>query len=117
MWLYLAGVSRDGNVFEDVGRFHFDRFMNGDGDGRPHGFALGAEPKTCLGVDTVRRIVATVIQELIEAGTELEGAIYKKGVKGWLEWEDVASSAIAEDLRQLPCQRPRGPIIVSVRAV
>lgn len=115
LWLYLAGAGRDGTVFEDAERFHFDRFMPKDGEDTPQGFGFGAGSKACLGSDTVRRMVTTVALELMEAGIELGGAIDEQGVKGWLGWEDVPPSAIAKDLKQLPCQRPRNPIMVTIR--
>ena len=117
VWLYLAGANRDGTVFEDAEKFHFDRFMHEASEGSAHGFSFGAGTKACLGADAVRRMVATFAQELIEAGIELDGVIGELGVKGWLGWDDVAPSAIAKDLKQLPSQRPRNPIMVTVRAV
>jgi cytochrome P450 len=117
VWLYLSGANRDETVFEDAERFHFDRFMHEDGEDRPHGFGFGAGPKACLGLGTVRRMLAIVAQELIEAGIDLEGVIDEMGVKGWLGWAEVAPSAIAKDLKQLPSQRPRNPIMVTVRNV
>ena len=117
VWLHLAGANRDGTVFKEAERFHFDRFMHENDEDRPHGLAFGAGPKACLGSDTVRHLVATVTEELIEAGVELEGTIGEEGVKGWLGWEDVAPRAIANDLKQLPCQRPRKSIMVTVRNV
>ena len=62
-------------------------------------------------------MVTTVAQQLIKAGIELEGAIDEEGVKGWLGWDDVNPSAITKDLKQLPCQRPRTPMMVTVRTV
>lgn len=117
LWLYLAGASRDGTVFEDAERFHFDRFIREEGKGSPHGFGFGAGSKACLGSDIMRRIVTTVALELIEADLEMEGTIDEPGVKGWLGWEDVAPSAFAKDLKQLPCQRPRHAIMVTIRPV
>jgi cytochrome P450 len=117
LWLYLAGASRDGTIFEDAERFHFDRFIREEGEGSPHGFCFGAGSKACLGSDTMRRIVTTVALELIEAGLEVEGTIAEPGVKGWLGWENVAPSAFAKDLKQLPCQRPRNAIMVTIRPV
>ena len=117
VWLYLASANRDGTVFKEAERFHFDRFMHEHDEDRPHGLGFGAGPKACLGLDSVRHLVATVAEELIEAGMELEGTIREEGVKGWLGWEDVGPSAIAKDLKQLPCQRPRNPIMVTPRSV
>ena len=113
VWLYLAGASRDPEVFDDADKFHFDRYMRGE---VPPGFALGQGAKTCLGAELVRCIVTTVTQALIDSKIELEGQIEQQGVKGWLGWEaNVGSEAIASDLKQLPCQRPREPIMVTVR--
>jgi hypothetical protein len=117
VWLYLAGANRDSTVFEDAERFRFDRFMHEDCEDRPRGFSFGAGAKACLGADTARRIIATIADGLIEVGVELEGAIGEQGVRGWLGWEDVPPSAIARDLKQLPSQRPRNPVMVTVRTV
>lgn len=117
LWLYFAGAGRDGSVFEDAQRFHFDRFMNVDGQDMPQGFGFGAGSKACLGSDTVRQIITTVALELIEAGIELKGTIDEQGVRGWLGWDEVPPSAFAKDLKQLPCQRPRNPVTVTVRNV
>ena len=115
VWLYLAGASRDTTAFEDAEKFHFDRFMQGEDDDRALGFAFGDGPKSCLGTDTVRRMVSIVAEEIIASGVNLEGTVEELGVKSWLGWVASAPTAIAKDLKQLPCQRPRKPIMVEIK--
>lgn len=117
VWLYLAGANRASTVFGDAERFHFDCFMHEDREDRPRGFSFGAGAKACLRADTARRIIATIADGLVEAGVELEGAIGEQGVRGCLGWGDVPPSAIARDLKQPPSQRPRNPVMVTVRTV
>ena len=112
VWLYLAGANRDPTVFSDAEKFMFDRFMASD---IPRGFTFGFGNKTCLGSEIVHQIVSVIATEMIDADITLHGNVSEYGVKGWLGWETgVPPSAFASDLKQLPCQRPRKPVHVSV---
>jgi len=112
VWLYFVGASRDESVFADAQNFHFDRFMS---NATPHGFAFAAGRKTCLGSDTVRMMVSVVAEEMLKANIELRGEPQSEGVQVWLGWKATAGAeAIAKDLKQLPCQRPRLPVWVEV---
>ena len=115
-WLYFVGANRDETVYRDAQRFHFDRFMPADGEGALP-FAFGGGAKTCLGVEIVRKMVSIVVEELLEANVSMEivGAGLDLGVKGWLGWEEVDPAITARDLKQLPCQRPRKPVVVKVK--
>ncbi|KAJ9659420.1 hypothetical protein H2198_003149 [Neophaeococcomyces mojaviensis] len=112
VWLYFVGAARDESVFKDAQKFHFDRFMS---DATPHGFAFAAGRKTCLGNDTVRMMVFVVAEEMLKANIELRGEPQSEGVQVWLGWKATTGpQAIAKDLKQLPCQRPRLPVWVEV---
>lgn len=114
IWLYFVGASRDESVFADAQNFHFDRFMS---DAAPHGFAFAAGQKTCLGSDTVRMMVSVVAEEMLKANIELCGEPQSEGVQVWLGWKATeGAEAIAKDLKQIPCQRPRLPVWVEVSA-
>ena len=115
-WLYFVGANRDETVHRDAQRFHFDRFMPADAEGTSP-FAFGGGAKTCLGAEIVRKMVSIVVEELLEAGLcmEIVGGSLEAGVKGWLGWEEVDPAVTARDLKQLPCQRPRKPIVVNVK--
>jgi len=112
VWLYFVGASRDESVFADAQNFHFDRFIS---DAVPHGFAFSAGRKTCLGSEIVRMMVSVVAEEMLEANIELRGEPQSEGVQVWLGWKATGGAqAIAKDLKQLPCQRPRLPVWVEV---
>ena len=112
VWLYLAGANRDPAVFSDAEKFVFDRFMASE---ISRGFAFGFGNKTCLGSEIVHHIVSIVATEMVDADITLHGNVSDLGVKGWLGWETgVPPSAFASDLKQLPCQRPRKPVLVEV---
>ncbi|MCJ1395099.1 hypothetical protein MMC18_007980 [Xylographa bjoerkii] len=112
VWLYLAGANRDSAVFSDAEKFVFDRFMASE---MPRGFAFGFGNKICLGSGIVHQIVSVVATVMIDADITLNGNVSDLGVKGWLGWETgVPPSAFASDLKQLPCQRPRKPVLVTV---
>jgi cytochrome P450 len=144
IWLYLAGASRDPAIFgDDADLFRFDRYMSSTStdtntdsmkhhsqatsslssesqslDGIPCGLAFGAGAKTCLGAALVRHIVLTMGEMMVESGLAIEGVVEDFGVRGWLGWEaGVAAEWLAKGLKQLPVQRPRGPVRVEVRRV
>jgi cytochrome P450 len=113
-WLYLAGASRDPQAFENAGRFVWDRYMSSD-EKHDRGYAFGGGVKTCLGVDLARQMCLTVAKVVLESGLSFSGTVSDLGVRHWLGWqEDVPVAAIARDLKQLPCQRPRNPVLADV---
>ena len=113
-WLYLAGASRDPEVFEEANSFVWDRYMPDD-ESQDLGFAFGAGVKLCLGIDLARRICLAVANTVLDCGVSFEGTVADPGVKHWLGWEQgVPLETIAKDLKQLPCQRPRRPVNVEV---
>ncbi|KAJ9603878.1 hypothetical protein H2200_011400 [Cladophialophora chaetospira] len=110
-WLYLAGASRDPDVFEKADSFIWDRYVSDEM--LDHGFAFGGGVKTCLGDAFANQICLTSAKTILESGLSLRGTVTDPGVKHWLGWEkNVPLETIAKDLKQLPCQRPRRPINV-----
>jgi hypothetical protein len=113
VWLYFVGASRDASVYPQPGQFVPERFME-PGEPEP-GFAFGGGGKTCLGQEISRTVVETVVSVVLDNGWKLDGAIERKGIRGWLgREEEIPVETIAEDLKQLPSQRPRKPIKVRV---
>jgi hypothetical protein len=56
-----------------------------------------------------------VASTVIEHNLGIAGAITERGVRQWLGWESGSDlAAIARDMKQLPCQRPRKPVLVEV---
>jgi len=113
VWLYFAGAGRDPAVFELADTFLPERFISPAQ--APSGFAFGSGSKSCLSEHLIRQIVLTVAQTMLDSGIRLDGTVKEQGVKGWLGWEsDVGAKAFAKDLKQLPCQRPKEAIKVSI---
>ena len=113
VWLYFVGAGRDSTVYTLPDTFVPERFVATE-ETKP-GFSFGAGAKSCLGRDLVRQIVKSVAESALAKGFELEGSVEAEGVRGWLGWETgISPSAFARDLKQLPCQRPRGAIKVRV---
>ena len=113
-WLYFATANRDPSMFERPGEFIWDRFMQCD-ESTDCGFAFGLGAKRCLGADLVHQIALTVAQTVMDSGLSIHGEVQEDGVRNWLGWKsDADPKAIARDLKQLPCQRPRRPVMVTV---
>ncbi|RMJ23147.1 hypothetical protein PHISP_05991 [Aspergillus sp. HF37] len=114
VWLYFVGASRDGTVYEHANRLIPERYLMHPELG--NGFAFGAGEKECLGKETARTMVETVVSVMLDEGWELDGSIDQPGIRGWLGWDDeVSVEMMARDLKQLPTQRPREPIRVQTR--
>ena len=125
-WLYFPSISRDSATYgPNASLFQFDRYMSSpfasahSTSPRPS-FAFGAGPKTCLGRDVSRTIVKGVVEAMINADVELEiKSELDAGVKAMLGWDSVEGAGgvdvVARDVKQLPCQRPRRPMMVTVR--
>ncbi|KAK5168441.1 uncharacterized protein LTR77_007011 [Saxophila tyrrhenica] len=113
-WLYFVAANRDPSVFKDPGEFRWDRFMSGE-TSQDLGLAFGAGCKTCLGADLTHQICITVMHTLLDCGLKIEGRVEEAGVKQWLGWDRSPSpEAMARDLKQLPCQKPRRPVMVTL---
>ncbi|MCJ1478769.1 hypothetical protein MMC13_007453 [Lambiella insularis] len=115
VWLYFTSANRDPAVYPEAESFLFDRYMSKEA---PRGLSFGFGSKHCLGSEIVHQIVVTVAETMIEKDITLHGSIDDLGVKGWLGWTaGVSPTAFAKDLKQLPCQRPRKPVQVTVGSV
>ena len=114
-WLYFAGANRDPSVFDNPRNFCWDRFMQFD-EPTDCGITFGLATKRCLGGQLTHQICLTVAQTVIDSGLSIDGYVEEEGVKEWLGWQSGAGAEhMARDLKQLPCQRPREPVIVTFR--
>ncbi|KAK0768361.1 hypothetical protein LTR59_017722 [Friedmanniomyces endolithicus] len=118
-WLYFVAANRDPDVFARPTEFCWDRFMRQGAEvptDEDCGIAFGLGPKHCLGADLTREICLTVAETVMESGLAIKGGgQVVEGVKAWLGWEAHAGpEAMTRDLKQLPCQRPRDPVMVTV---
>lgn len=128
MWLYFVGAGRDSAEFgETAENFVSDRYLNTESS-QPGGFAFGAGPKTCLGKELMRIIASEVLETCLgqpdipgthNTSGELDILLHDNrnelppGVQGWLGWKpNVEPDDWARDMKQLPTQRPRNPILV-----
>ncbi|KAK0246733.1 hypothetical protein B0A54_17987 [Friedmanniomyces endolithicus] len=118
-WLYFVAANRDPDVFARPTEFCWDRFMRQGAEvptDEDCGIAFGLGPKHCLGADLTREICLTVAETVMESGLAFKGGgQVVEGVKAWLGWEAHAGpEGMTRDLKQLPCQRPRDPVMVTV---
>ncbi|RYO75176.1 hypothetical protein DL764_010570 [Monosporascus ibericus] len=112
-WLYFVGANRNESIYNEACSFVPERFAAESG--APPTLTFGFGDKSCLGRDISRQIVQTVTTVMLDAGIDLHGAVVSEGVRGWLGWDSqVPVESMARDLKQLPCQRPRKPIILRV---
>lgn len=112
VWLYFVGGGRDPEVFGDsYMSFQPDRYIH-ESVAEPLGFGLGA--KSCLGKDLMRRIVLNTADVLLDQGICFEGQLSSPGLRGWLGWDDATPEQWAADMKQLPTQHPRKPIMVTI---
>ncbi|KAL8906372.1 MAG: hypothetical protein Q9207_002084 [Kuettlingeria erythrocarpa] len=131
LWLYFVGAGRDPAVFgETTEQFVPSRNFEA-GSSLEEGLAYGAGAKACLGRDLMRTVAAIVVETCLgePKGTETtniaedvvvnlegDGDDLPAGVQGWLGWQaKVKPEEWARDIKQLPTQRPRKPILVKVR--
>lgn len=113
-WTYFAGGNRDANVFgEDADIFKPKRYLEKSAT-LPIAFGVG--PKTCLGQEFTRNTAVTVLKAFSEARLRLDGEVNAAGVRGWLGWEIAGPDQWAQDIKQLPTQRPSKPIMVTLKA-
>lgn len=114
-WLYFVGGGRDPVAFGSTwDKFDPDRYTNRN---VPEGLAFGSGGKICLGVDTIREIALTVAETSLRLKIRMEGDVTAQGVQGWLGWEPNSAVRLvdwANDMKQLPTQRPSKPVMVRV---
>ncbi|KAL8683899.1 MAG: hypothetical protein Q9186_000110 [Xanthomendoza sp. 1 TL-2023] len=127
IWLYFLGAGRDHSVFgETAEEFVPCRYYDAPCS-QSEGFAYGAGVKTCLGKDLMRMVATAVVETCIGEAQASESAIpivefegdgsgLPAGVQGWLGWQSkVRPEEWARDIKQLPTQRPRRPIMVKLK--
>ena len=133
LWIYFVGAARDPGVFGDTAdSFVPLRYVNLSLQERSNqeGFAFGAGTKICLGRDLMRTVAMTLVETCLgleigaaENGVSAESlVIFAKdvatmplGVQAWLGWQsNVKPEDWANDMKQLPTQRPRRPITVEI---
>ncbi|KAF1832031.1 cytochrome P450 [Decorospora gaudefroyi] len=114
-WLYFVGGGRDPAAFGSTwDAFDPERYINAS---IPQGAAFGSGPKACLGRELIREIALAMAETCIGLGIRMQGNIAARGVRGWLGWEPndaVKPADWAQDMKQLPTQRPSEPVMVRV---
>lgn len=113
IWLYFVGAARDDTAYEIADKFVPERFIS-EAATKP-GYAFGSGSKSCLARHLVRQIIGSVASAALAGNFEVDGSVKADGVRGWLGWDTgVSAEAFARDLKQLPCQRPKDPILVRI---
>ena len=127
VWLYFVGASRDPAVFGPTEQvFTPERYISPGS--RPteegeEGFAYCAGSKSCLGKDLMREVAMNTVKAYLGILPEVEHqerTVLKinaneipLGVQGWLGWQsNVKPEQWANDMKQLPAQRPVNAINV-----
>ncbi|KAL8804462.1 MAG: hypothetical protein Q9182_002567 [Xanthomendoza sp. 2 TL-2023] len=127
IWLYFLGAGRDHAVFgETAEEFIPSRYYDAPSS-QPEGFAFGAGAKSCLGKDLMRMVAITVVETCMGEVQSSESTVsivefegdglgLPAGVQGWLGWQSkIKPGEWARDIKQLPTQRPRKPIMVKLK--
>ncbi|KAL8665552.1 MAG: hypothetical protein Q9168_007674 [Polycauliona sp. 1 TL-2023] len=125
VWLYFLGAGRDHAAYgETADSFVPGRYYNASSS-QQEGFAFGAGDKTCLGKDPIRATITTVVETCLEQAPGSNESIIDLrgdgkelpiGVQGWLGWRStVKPEEWARDMKQLPTQRARKAIMVTVQ--
>ncbi|KAL9130774.1 MAG: hypothetical protein Q9217_001122 [Psora testacea] len=126
-WLYFVGAARDPAIFGDTADlFVSERYYHRNKQS-PTGFAYGAGTKSCLGEHLMREIIMTAMKVCLGIDTEASKAQntavnfvcdatdIPTGVQGWLGWQKgVKPEDWAQDMKQLPTQRPVKPVVVTI---
>ena len=117
-WLYFVGGGRDPAAFgSSWDTFDPDRYLESE---VAQGLAFGSGPKMCLGRDSIREIALAIAETCIFSGVRMHGEIVARGVRGWLGWEPndaVRPEDWAQDMKQLPTQRPSEPVMVRMSRI
>ncbi|KAL8833657.1 MAG: hypothetical protein Q9170_004143 [Blastenia crenularia] len=129
LWLYFVGAGRDPSEFAQTAEnFVSDRYLGAD-TSPSEGLAFGSGPKACLGRDLMRIVATTVVEVCLGQVQDAkpnensetttislqENTDLPAGVQGWLGWKaKIKPEDWARDMKQLPTQRPRKPILVII---
>lgn len=130
LWLYFVGAARDPVIFGETAEIFVPGRYYDEQPSPQESFTFGAGLKTCLGKGLMRAVAMTTVETCLgyehgaksNASSEnpiirLQGGIGEipAGVQGWLGWQSkVKPEEWARDIKQLPTQRPRKPIMVKI---
>lgn len=110
IWSYFVGAGRDAAVFgADCNSFKPARYINHD---IPEPMGFGAGSKSCLGKDFIRQIAIHVAEHFLLNAVALNGVISAPGLKAWLGWGEASPEEWAAEIKQLPTQRPKTPVMI-----
>lgn len=110
VWSYFVGGGRDPMAFgENCNSFQPGRYMD---ENIPEPLGFGAGSKSCLGKRLVREIALHIADYLLINHISLDGNISSPGLRAWLGWDKATTEQWAADLKQLPTQRPKDPVMV-----
>lgn len=113
-WSYFPGANRDPTIFgDDADLFRPERYLD-EGRDVPNPIAFGVGPKSCLGADFVSKAALTVVNVLLDSNLDYLGVVDATGVKAWLGHEIASPEEWAQDVKQLPVQRPSRPVMVQI---
>ncbi|KAI4188553.1 MAG: hypothetical protein L6R41_002068 [Letrouitia leprolyta] len=130
IWLYFVGAGRDSAEFgKTAEKFVFDRYLKTEST-QPEGFAFGSGPKTCLGKDLMRIVASELVETCLGQNSKIgkdntsdrsvitfhsDQDALPSGTQSWLGWKSgIEPEAWARDMKQLPTQRPRKPVLVKL---
>ncbi|KAI4137287.1 MAG: hypothetical protein L6R39_007362 [Caloplaca ligustica] len=129
LWIYFVGAARDPAVFGGTAEtFVPDRYCAPASEyaEAKEGFAFGVGPKSCLGRDLMREVAFSVAKSCIGPPTQCHSGDHPlrveakaedipAGVQAYLGWkQDPDPTVWARDMKQLPVQRPKKAIMVTI---
>ncbi|KAK3716489.1 hypothetical protein LTR37_006385 [Vermiconidia calcicola] len=115
VWSYLPGSNRDPAVYgKDPDIFHADRYLD-DAKRPPAPIVFGMGAKNCLGASFAKQAALAVLGAFQQRKLGLRGDIDAPGVRAWLGWQTASPQQWAQDMKQLPTQRPAKTVHVCLR--
>ena len=117
VWLYFPLINRDPLIYGDDARR--SRPARWEDESLPQPLSFGQGAKRCLGLAIVRRMVRTVLEELVgESGKVRVIGGMDGSLEDFLGWRDGSGKEQEwEGVKQLPVQRPRGGVRVRFEGV